>query len=347
MTTEPRGSDVTAMRDAITVAGKVRLDSDEVWSLWCAAVPRLAGAAEQRQVLARSLELLADALIIELPTSPQSRMTAARLPRYVTVPSARRDARVHSWKSYPWLRRLGWISSLRHVTDDVFHDLVAINEWLVGLGERTIPVVPVRYRSAEILGREKRFDELAKTSLFGPGRLGFDLLSCRRIAPPLAAAEVGAGADVLVVENSDTYWVVLDALRGVDGHGIGVVAWGSGRSFPSQVESLGVDVAGRGPVNGTTWYWGDFDPVGIEIALAASRTTDKITVEPAVGLWSAMADVPVQGCGKHDWARTDGADWLGDELWARLDHVRARRGRIAQERVAVDVVTSWASQLAS
>lgn len=347
MASEPRVSDVAAMRDAIAAAGKVRLDSDEVWSLWCGAVPRLAGAVEQRQVLARSLELLADALVIELPTSQQSRMTAARLPRYVTVPSARRDTRVHSWKSYPWLRRLGWISSLRHVADDVFDDLVAINEWLVGVAERTIPIVPVRYRSAEILGREKRFDELAKTSLFGPGRLGFDLLSCRRIAPPLAAAEVGAGADVLVVENSDTYWVVLDALRGVGGHGIGVVAWGSGRSFPSQVESLGVDVAGRGPVRGTTWYWGDYDPVGIEIALAASRTTDKITVEPAVGLWSAMADVPVQGCGEHDWARVDGADWLGNELWARLHHVRAQRGRIAQERVAVDVVTSWARHLAN
>ena len=343
---EPRASDIAAMRDAITAADKVRLSNDDVWSLWCRAVPRLAGAAEQRQVLIRALELLADTQVIELPTSPQSRMTAARLPRHVTFPAARRGARAHPWKSYPWLRQLGWISSLSQLADDVFDDLVAINEWLVEVGERAIPIVPVRYRSAEIFDREKRLDELAKTRLFGPDRLGFDLLSCRRIAPPLAAAVVGVGADVLVVENSDTYWVVLEALRGVDGHDIGVVAWGSGRSFPSQVESLGVDVAGRGPVRGTTWYWGDCDPLGIEIALAASRATDQIAVEPAVGLWASMADVPVQGIGKHDWTGARGADWLGDELWTRLQHVRNRRGRIAQERVAVEVVMNWARRLA-
>ena len=104
-----------------------------------------------------------------------------------------------------------------------------------------------------------------------------------RLPPYRAAARrsvVGAGPDVLVVENSDTYWVVLDALRGVDGHRVGVVAWGSGRSFPSQVESLGVDVAGRGPVRGTTWYGGDYEPIGIEIAIAASRASDAIAVEP-------------------------------------------------------------------
>jgi len=342
---EPRASDIAALRDAITASGKVRLHTDDVWSLWCRAVPRLSGAAEQRQVLNRSLELLADEQFIELPTSTQSQMTASRLPRYVSVPAARRGARAQPWKRYPWLRELGWISSLTQVADDVFDDLVAINAWLVGDRGRVAPIVPIRYRSAEIFDREKRLDELARSSLFGPDRLSLDMLSCRRIAPPLAAAAVGAGADVLVVENSDTYWVVLEALRSVDGHNIGVVAWGSGRSFPSQVESLGVDVAGRGPVRGTTWYWGDYDPPGLDIAVAASRATETVTVAPAAGLWAAMADVSVQGAGEHDWARTEGVDWLGLDVWARLQHVRTARARIAQERVPVEVVTCWAQRL--
>lgn len=344
MVAEPRPSDVATLRAAIISTGRVKISGDDVWALWCRAVPRLAGSAEQLQVLTRSLEILADEQVVELPTSPQSRMTATRLPRYATVPSARRDDRAQPWKSYPWLRRLGWISSLGHVADDVFDDLVSINAWLAEAGERAIPIVPVRYRSAEIFGREKRLDELAKSRLFGPGKLSFDLLACRRIAPPLAAAVVGAGPDVLVVENSDTYWVVLDALRGVDGHRVGVVAWGSGRSFPLQVESLGVDVVGRGPVRGTIWYWGDYDPIGVEIAIAASRASDAIAVEPAADLWAAMAHVGVQGVGDHEWARVDGVAWFGDEVWTRLQHVRAAQGRVAQERVPVEVVTSWAKR---
>ena len=174
---EPRASDVAAMRDAITAAGKVRLSNDDVWSLWCRAVPRLAGAAEQRQVLTRALELLADTQVIELPTSPQSRMTATRLPRHVTVPAARRGARAQPWKSYPWLRRLGWISSLGQVADDVFDDLVAINDWLVQVGERTIPIVPVRYRSAEIFDRRSAWTSWPEPA--SSVRTGSDSTSCR------------------------------------------------------------------------------------------------------------------------------------------------------------------------
>ncbi len=133
MMVEPRASDLAAFRDAITAAGKVRLYNDDVWSMWCQAAPRLSGTAEQRQVLIRVLEMLADARIIELPTSVKSRMTAVRLPRYVSVPAARSGVRAHPWKNYPWLRELGWVSSLDKMTDGLFDDLVAINSWLVCL----------------------------------------------------------------------------------------------------------------------------------------------------------------------------------------------------------------------
>lgn len=344
MVADPRASDVAALRAAIISTGRVRIAGDDVWALWCRAVPRLSGSVDQLQALSRSLEILAGDEVVELPSSPQSRMTAVRLPRFVTVPSARRGGRAQPWRSYPWLRRLGWISSLSQVGDELFDDLVAINAWMARVGERTIPIVPVRYRSAEIFDREKRLDELSTSRLFGPGRLSFDLLACRRVAPPLAATVVGTGSDVLVVENSDTYWVVQDALRAVDGHRVGVVAWGSGRSFPSQVESLGIDVAGRGPVRGTVWYWGDLDPIGIEIAIAASGASNAIAVQPAADLWIAMAGVDVQGVGDHDWGHVDGAAWLGEEIWARLRHVRDSKSRVAQERVPAEVIMRWASR---
>ncbi|WP_405497225.1 hypothetical protein [Nocardia sp. NBC_00511] len=201
--------------------------------------------------------------------------------------------------------------------------------------------MPARFRSAEIFGREKRLDELTRTTLFGPTRITLDLLACTRLAPPLPGAIVGPGPDVLITENSDPYWVLVDLLRDAPGHRIGVVAWGSGRSFPTQVDSLRVDVAGRGPITGTAWYWGDCDPAGLAIADAAASVTAEIPIRPATGLWAAMARSPVQERGSVDWTGDRGARWLGTELWSQLEPVRSARGRIAQEAVSVSAISEW------
>jgi hypothetical protein len=98
----------------------------------------------------------------------------------------------------------------------------------------------------EVLGDEKHLDGMTRTSLFGPGRLSLQMLACIRIPAPLPAIVIGAGPDILIVENSDTYWVSAEILGGRDNHPIGALAWGCGKAFPSQVAALGVDVAGRG-----------------------------------------------------------------------------------------------------
>jgi hypothetical protein len=176
--------------------------------------------------------------------------------------------------------RIGWAASLRALPEPLFADLVAINDWLARTAGRELPVVPVRYRSAEIFGREKRLDQLLDTTLFAQGRLSLDLLSSVQMAPPIPAAAVGAGDDILVVENSATYWVAVEALRHVRGHTIGAVGWGSGKAFPAQVSSLTVDIAGQGPLRGVVWYWGDYDPPGTAIAATAARMTEEVECAP-------------------------------------------------------------------
>ncbi|MGY1976936.1 hypothetical protein [Nocardia gipuzkoensis] len=234
---------------------------------------------------------------------------------------------------------------MRKLSEDLFTDLATINEWLGHHPPGMTPIVPLRFRSVEIFGREKRLDELTRTTLFGPDRLTLDLLACTRLAPPLPGAVVGTGPDVLITENSDPYWVLIEMLRDAPKQPIGVVAWGCGRSFPAQVDSLRVDVAGRGPVTGTAWYWGDYDPAGIAIATAASRVTDEVPIRPAPGLWDAMAEQPVQDEGSADWTGVLADEWLGPKLWSRLTPVRSAGGRIAQEAVPVPVIAEWAKKL--
>ncbi len=77
--------------------------------------------------------------------------------------------------------------------------------------------------------------------------------------PPSQSTQV---PDVLVVANSHTYWVAVEALAAHGNHPIGTLAWGCGKAFPSQVAALGVDVAGCGPIMGCVWYGGDLALLG-------------------------------------------------------------------------------------
>ncbi|WP_328609435.1 hypothetical protein OG943_10005 [Amycolatopsis sp. NBC_00345] len=337
-----RPSEIATLRGTILATGSVKIELDALWRLWNRAAPRFVGDPGQAAALHEALQQLASTAVLELPKQAWDASTVPALPRHVLVPAARRAETGRPWATFPWRLELGWASSLPVLSAALFDDLTTINDWLGRVDPANLPIVPVRYRSAEIFAREKRLEHLERTKMFGPGRLTLPMLACMRLAPPAPAAVVGPGPDVLVVENSDTYWVAVEALRDCPGHRIGAVVWGAGKTFPAQVPSLAVDVAGQGPLRGVAWYWGDFDPAGTATAVAAARSAPDVDVRPAMGLWTAMAGLAVQEAGTIDWSGAVGQDWLGTELWERLAPVRAEGGRIAQELVPVDVVAAWA-----
>lgn len=217
MTPAPRHSETAALRDAILDTGSIRIEFTALWRLWCKVAPRLMGDPVQAAALHSALLELSQDAVIELPKRAWDNSTVRAQPRFVTVPTARLAGRGRAWRVFPWRADLGWVASLPTLSDVLFEDLVTINDWLGRTEAQELPVVPVRYRSAEIFAREKRLDELERTTLFGAERLSLSLLACVRIAPPVPAAVVGTGGDVLVVENSDTYWVTVDALRNSHG----------------------------------------------------------------------------------------------------------------------------------
>jgi Uncharacterized protein conserved in bacteria C-term(DUF2220) len=331
-----RLNEIAALADALATAGKVRIPLSELRLLWSTAAPRLVGDRLQTAALAAALTELKERGEVQLPATAWDTSTSPPLPRSIMVPAARHSSRVRPWIDFPWCSELGWVASLPALTESRFNDLVAINTWLAQTRGTCTPLLPMRYRSAQVFGDEKRMEAMARTGLFGPGRLSMELLACQRLPPPLAAAEVGPGADVLVVENSDPYWMAIAALRTEAAHSIGLVAWGAGKSFPSQIPTLNVDVAGRGPIRGTVWYWGDMDPDGLTIAVEAANAAAASggpAIRPAAQLWAAMADSPVQNSGNVDWPPAAGQHWLGTELFDQLDAVRQARGRVAQESV--------------
>ena len=342
-----QAAEIAAFASALHGLETVQVELRTLWTLWAAAAPRLVGQADQVEALAVALEALAADGVITLPRTAWDKATVPPLPRWVRCPDAARPARARPWTGFPWRSEMGWAASVKDLSPERFADLTAVNDWLVRTSGSAVPLVPVRYRSAEVFGDEKRLDGLVRTTLFGPGRLSFELLRCARIPAPLPAAAVGPGPDVLVVENSDPYWAAVEALSQLSGHPVGIVAWGSGRVFPTQMTALTVDLAGRGPVLGTVWYWGDYDPLGVTMAIeaAAAGSALGISVRPPEYLWVAMADRPIQEAGSVPWPADHGADWLGAATSDRLSAIRAAEGRVAQESVPPAALTTWAATI--
>ena len=347
MTKAVRPSEIAALAEALSAQRSVRIPLSVIWKLWAASAPRLIGTVNQAAELESALRELGERGVVELPVTAWDTSTAPPLPRSVAVPGARGAKRERGWTTFPWRRELGWAASLPSLSEVLFEDLVSINTWLARNTETT-PVLPMRYRSAEIFGDEKRLEALTRTSAFSTGRLSLELLRAVRRDAPLPAAIVGDGLDLLVIENSDTYWAAVDILKAFTNQPVGAVAWGSGQTFPAQISTLAVDVAGRGPLRGRCWYWGDLDPAGLRIAAAAdagARASGVAPILPAAGLWAAMSTRPVQKPGTVDWSKEDGRRWLGDDLWDHLANVRVAKGRVAQEAVSPTAIFTWASGL--
>ncbi len=323
------------LRDGLLSLRRVRVSLDALLEVWADAAPELLGSGESLAALAAALQALAAADLLELPAAESwDRSTRPPLPRFVTVPASRRERPPDRWRSFPWRDELGWVASLPYLADSNLQALVAIDTWLARR-DPDAPLVPVRVRSAEVLGDEKRLDDLVKTRLFGPGRLSLDLLGATRYPPPLPTRLVGDGSGVLIVENMDPFWLCVEAARRLTGP-VGRIAWGVGKAAVASVASLAWD----DPRPAAIWYWGDMDPEGVRIAGDVARAAEAVglpPVRPALTLWSAMLAHSGKEVGSVAWDHVSGT-WLGHDLWDRTASLRAARARIAQEDLGVEEV---------
>lgn len=88
-----------------------------------------------------------------------------------------------------WRPQLRWAADVRDWSPRRLRDLLAINRWLGGADQ--LPVVPLRERSVQLFGDEKRLGALlSDPRLFGPDRLTLDLVRARRTSPPFIARTI-------------------------------------------------------------------------------------------------------------------------------------------------------------
>lgn len=239
---------------------------------------------------------------------------------------------VHLWRTVAWEPELSFLRESR--VAGTFGDWEAIHRFL-SKGGRDRPIVPIKERSLEIFGDEKRLDALLATAPFRDGRVGLEVLRCRIVVEPLGWRRGPDGAQpVLVIENLAT-WDSYARWNERAG-GFSAVVYGKGLVFAEAVaglEDVFREVGGVRPMV----YFGDLDPTGLEIPWRASRKSQERgwgPVLPHVWSYRRLLSVGVgrEGVWEGDPIREEVLEWMG----AMADPVRelfARGKRLAQEHV--------------
>ncbi|WP_236652466.1 Wadjet anti-phage system protein JetD domain-containing protein [Streptacidiphilus neutrinimicus] len=318
------------------------LTQDELWQVFAATDPASAMSPTRRSDLADILHRLAGAGLITCSRAQDTSATPA-LPTRITLPSqSPQEPAAALARTIAWRPELAWAVSMR-LTIAQIHVLHAINIWLRD-HSRDEDVVPLRERSLEVLGHEKRLDALLNTQLFAPGRLSLDLLRTFRTRPPLPARCIGSGPVLLVVENADTYDTLTRTLAADPGD-VGWTAWGVGGAFEASCASA-ADLEGVRSIA----YFGDLDADGLRIPSSAARTAEReglAPVRPATGLYRLLLDIGIPQPGQppqppHRAAEL--AQWLTKPEAERAKELLIGGNRLAQEAVGVRVLQSECSR---
>jgi hypothetical protein len=153
--------------------------------------------------------------------------------------------------------------------------LNAINDWLRDR-KADEPVRPLRERSWQIFGNEKRLDSVVRQRLFRDGILTLDLIRAEIVHPPFVYTRVAATGRAFVCENHQTYHSAAQVLLRSN-RDFAVVGYGAGRQFQASVsycQDLGVE---REIV-----YFGDLDADGLAIAQGAALEAAALELPPVV-----------------------------------------------------------------
>ena len=195
------------------------------------------------------------------------------------------DEEVRQIREFLWESELSFLREAR--LNLSFAELQQVNMFLRARSPQRV-VVPIKERSLQIFGDEKRLDILFPSALFRSGRLDLTKhLFCELIGVPLAWKRGPSAASqkpLIVIENAATWHSYCR--WNVDRNLFSAVVYGDGNRFADGIrylKDLFVELGGTRRV----LYFGDVDPQGLLIpqeGSARAQAAGLPAVEPH--LWS-------------------------------------------------------------
>lgn len=326
--------------------GKVRLELDVVLRAFQTMHPALSSSPYARSKLRDLLDVLQLDERIELPKGRDLWDVSAlpALPRWIKLPRATMAAEKADLRAIPWAPEMRFLATIRVFVPLV--DLLKLQEFFAK-GGRSKPFIPIKERSLEIFGDEKRLDTLVRGSaLFGDARLTPETLRCFIVSEPLPWTS-GNNSDgpIIIIENAATWhsYCRWNTERKI----FSAVVYGCGNRFLDGIRSLSDIFAALGGPR-RVLYFGDLDPQGLLIPKVASERAQVIglpAVEPH--LWSYRQLLKLGAGHEKPWdgepPSSDQCDWLG-ECAEPVRQLFAAGHRLAQEHVGWQFLRDFAEE---
>lgn len=325
------------------VGERRHISINEVWAAYREVIRGSTGQLDARVELAALLALLAEAQELSLPKTRWEAHVEPPLPLFIRLREQPKQR-----PSFPDPKTILWPPELEFAVElgpcRQIEELLAIKRFLSEDG-RARRSVPVRERSLELFGDEKRLEKLAKGSLFRDGRCSCELLRCHPVSAPLVyqAGPTGSHGVVLVVENLHTYASFRE--WNTKACAYAAIAYGAGNGFATTARDLPriCELVGATRIE----YFGDVDARGLVMPLLAARTLsecdDHLRIEPATRWYEQLFAIGKSGDARRvpiSELHTQAIEWLPEHL---RDHVRELfndGGRLAQEAVGTDLLAS-------
>jgi len=334
---------------------RARIDGRSLWACFAAAFPGRPQGSDERRWFLSALEQLAAAGAIRLP-SKRGKLWEHALgvstPLAVELVRGPVRSRSQAWRAFPWHPKLAWIAELVCVTPEQERFLLDIHKGLVnGSFARR---APLKYRSLQLTGDEKRLSRLLHTPLFSSNRLDLDLLGCVDEPLPMAWHAISSQATMVIMENAGAFSVARRLLEALADPPYGMIGFGGGAALEDAIRYL--PTLDR-PIS-EIHYVGDLDRAGLRIVMAARKVALREglpDILPARGLHATMlaaCDRFAQPLGwPHDGAAAgplpqDGEllEWLPADTRMRVREIIQAGRRVPEEILGTDELTSvWAA----
>jgi hypothetical protein len=238
-------------------------------------------------------------------------------------------------RDFAWTSELAFLSEAR--TNVPFDDLRKLHDFLAS-NHAALDIVPIKERSLEIFGDEKRLDILHGSALFRFDRL--DLvrdLRCEIVGVPLAwkrGPASAANSPIIVIENAATWHSY--ARWNFETAQFSAVVYGDGNRFADGVRYL-ADIFEELGTPRKILYFGDLDPQGLLIPQEATARAIALgfpPIEPHLPSYAALLNL-----GENCWQPWEGEqpsatlfEWLLQHAASAEQVIRSGK-RIAQEHI--------------
>lgn len=320
-----------------------RVTQDVLWHLFAEAFPTRPHGPQERELLSAVLMSLTEHGIIRQPSLRSRRLwdDSARptLPRQIVVLRPVSSPPNRWWQQFPWHPRLAWAADLPLLSDEHAAFLRKVHDGLVS--DRFALVAPLKYRSLELTGHEKRLLRFAKSQLFGANRLTLEILGCSDEPTPLVWEVVGERPRAIIFENSSPFSVGRTVLTQHLDSPYGLIIYGAGARIERSIRYLTTIQYPLREID----YVGDLDRDGLRIALAMQQIAQSAglpTPKPAPGLHRLMLDASREFGHPRGWphpkkraVRTDAdsalLEFLPRDVRSQVALVLASERRIPEE----------------